>query len=458
MIDIKSKSFIDFCHSAFDNIPVAIDFLDIEGNIIYINEAFSEFLQIPVDDMTGKLVTDINPTSKFLQTLKEKKADIAVVHEFPTGKKAICHRIPIINNTGGLVGGIGMILFDEVKNVKEVLEKYESLNKELNMYKKEIARMNHATYGLDDIIGKSMGIEECKKKVRKFSKVNFNVLITGESGVGKELFAHAIHRESERFDKAFVRVNCSAIPENLMESEFFGYEEGAFTGSKKGGSIGKFELADGGTIFLDEISEMPYYLQAKLLRVLQESELVRVGGKRVIPIDVKVICASNKNLKSMVDQGKFREDLYYRINVLNIDIPPLREREGDLEDLVRFFLHNFHRESGIFKKIDKDSLNILNEYKWPGNIRELKNLIDRICVMSDSVSLGIEDIPEYINTGSTERIDNSDTLKNAKEVVEENMIREALKKCDNNKSKASRYLDIPRNTLYRKIKEYNIEI
>jgi transcriptional regulator with PAS, ATPase and Fis domain len=326
------------------------------------------------------------------------------------------------------------------------------------MYKKEIARMNHATYGLDDIIGKSMGIEECKKKVRKFSKVNFNVLITGESGVGKELFAHAIHRESERFDKAFVRVNCSAIPENLMESEFFGYEEGAFTGSKKGGSIGKFELADGGTIFLDEISEMPYYLQAKLLRVLQESELVRVGGKRVIPIDVKVICASNKNLKSMVDQGKFREDLYYRINVLNIDIPPLREREGDLEDLVRFFLHNFHRESGIFKKIDKDSLNILNEYKWPGNIRELKNLIDRICVMSDSVSLGIEDIPEYINTGSTERIDNSDTLKNAKEVVEENMIREALKKCDNNKSKASRYLDIPRNTLYRKIKEYNIEI
>lgn len=457
MIDIQSREFLDFCHSAFDNIPIAIDFLDADGKMIYINEAFSKFLQIPIEEMIGKLVTDINPTSKFIDTLDSKKADIAVAHEFPSGKNALCHRIPIIANNGELIGGIGMILFDEVENIKSVLEKYVILNRELNMYKKEVARMNKATYGLDDIIGNSQLIKNCKSKVKKFSKVKFNVLITGESGVGKELFAHALHKESERKNGPFVRVNCSAIPENLMESEFFGYEDGAFTGSKKGGSIGKFELANGGTIFLDEISEMPYYLQAKLLRVLQESEVVRVGGKSVIPIDVKVVCASNKDLGEMVEKGGFREDLYYRINVLNIDIPPLRERKEDIIELVDFFLFKFHRESGIYRKFEDEAIEKLLSYHWPGNIRELKNKVDRICVMAESVTIKVTDLPELF--GDSIKISDFEmtSLKAARGSVEEQMIKEVLEKFDNNKSKAARYLNIPRNTLYRKIKEYGIE-
>jgi transcriptional regulator with PAS, ATPase and Fis domain len=176
--------------------------------------------------------------------------------------------------------------------------------------------MNPAKYSLNDIIGNTPEILACKEKVKKVAKFNSNVLILGESGVGKELFAHAVHNASQKKDMPFIRINCSAIPENLLESELFGYEEGSFTGAKKGGNMGKFELANGGTIFLDEIGEMPYHMQAKILRVLQEKELERIGGKNIIKLDVRVICATNRNLEEMVKKGKFREDLYYRLNVL----------------------------------------------------------------------------------------------------------------------------------------------
>ncbi|MDF2879905.1 MAG: PspF2 [Clostridiaceae bacterium] len=288
--------------------------------------------------------------------------------------------------------------------------------------------------------------------------MNLNVLISGESGVGKELFAHAIHNESERANAPFVTINCSAIPENLLESELFGYEEGAFTGAKKGGNIGKFEIANGGTIFLDEIGDMPYYMQAKILRTLQEKEIVRVGGQRTIPIDARVISATHKNLITMINHGEFREDLYYRINVLNIDVPPLRNRKDDIKALIDEFLLRFYKESGIYRKIPNSIMKILINYSWPGNVRELKNVVDKMCVSAENVNIDLNDLPKFLlNESIMGKINIEDIGLNAiVNNVEKELIESTLKQCNYNKSEAAKMLKIPRVTLYRKI--YDLEI
>lgn len=456
---MHSKEFLHFCHQAFDNIPITVDFLDEEGRMIYINKAFADFLKIPEEDMIGKIVTDINPTSKFMSTLKNKKADIAIKHKFPNGKDAIVHRIPILDNEGYVVGGFGMILFEGLTEMKAILEKCDALNKELKLYKNHIAKFTCAKYTLEDIIGKSKAINECKKKVKKFAQIDLDVLITGDSGVGKELFVHALHNESSRKDRPLISINCSAIPANLLESELFGYEEGSFTGAKKGGSIGKFELANGGTIFLDEIGDMPYYMQAKILRVLQEKEIVRVGGKNNIPIDVRVCCATNRNLEYLIKEEKFREDLYYRLNVLSIEIPPLKERKDDIEVLVDKFLNSFYKHSGLFRKISKPAMDVLINYDWPGNIRELKNVIDKISVNAEDVNITEIDIPEHIikNAAKNKYDVNELGLSEFLFSMEREIILNTLVECNNNRREAAKKLKIPRMSFYRKLERYGIK-
>ncbi|MBU3145367.1 sigma-54-dependent Fis family transcriptional regulator [Clostridium sp. CF012] len=456
---IDTKEFIQFCHEAFDKVPIAVDFLDKEGRIIYINKTFSEFLQIPVEKIINKLITDVDYTSKFLKSLSEKKADIAMRHKFANGKEAIVHRIPLLNNNGELIGGLGMVLFEEIQQMKEVLDKCELLDKQLKLYKNEIAKFNTTRYNLSDIIGSSSSINECKNQIKKFAKVNMNVLITGESGVGKELVAHSLHNESNRKDKLFVSINCSAIPENLLEAELFGYEDGAFTGAKKGGNIGKFEIAQGGTIFLDEIGDMPYYMQAKLLRVLQEKEIVKVGGKRPIAVDTTVVCASNKDLPALIGEGTFREDLYYRLNVLTVDIPPLRSRIEDIPVLVETFLSTFYKENGLYRKIPNNIMQLLMGYTWPGNVRELKNVIDKMCVNSEETNITIQDFPKYIiNHSLRSNVERKDEgLHEFMQSIEKEIIKNVLEECKYNKSLVAKRLKIPRITLYRKIKEYHLE-
>ncbi|MGH4139292.1 sigma-54 interaction domain-containing protein [Clostridium sp.] len=456
---IETKEFLEFCHSAFDNIPIAVDFLDKDGRMIYINKIFSEFLQISIENMVGRIVTDINPTSKFLISLQNRKADIAIRHKFPNGREAICHRIPIIDNSGNLQGGFGMLLFEEVQQMKTILDKCKLLDKELKLYKNEIARVNRAKYQLNDIIGESSAIKKCKKDVKKAARVNLNVIITGESGVGKELFAHAVHNESERSNAPFVCINCSSIPENLFEAELFGYEEGAFTGAKKSGSVGKFEIANGGTIFLDEIGDMPYHMQAKILRALQEEEIVRVGGKQVIPLDVRVISATHKDLMNMIKENKFREDLYYRINILNIEVPPLRDRKEDIPILIDEFLAKFYKESGIYRKIPGNIMKILMNCFWHGNVRELKNVVEKTCVNAENVNVNIDDIPKYLLNDSINEISNENEtgLNSVVNSVEKELIETALKQSNYNKSQASKILKISRVTLYRKMNELVIK-
>lgn len=450
--------FLKFCHSAFDHIPIAIDFLDQDGTMIYINQAFSDFLQIPIEDMLGENVSQINPTSKFLETLQLNRPDIAVRHSFPNGKDAICHRIPILNDEGSVVGGMGMILFEEYQQMQALSKKCASLDLEVQRYRQEAAKSNQAKYSLEQIIGVSCSMQDCKYKTKKLATVNMDVMILGESGVGKELFAHAIHNESARAAMPFVTINCSAIPENLLESELFGYVEGSFTGAKRGGKVGKFELANGGTLFLDEIGDMPYYMQAKILRVLQEKEVTPVGGNQAKPLDVRVVSATHRNLNKMIHEGTFREDLYYRLNVLSLNIPPLRERIEDISLLTDHFLSEYRKQSGVVHSVSEEALQILEAYAWPGNIRQLRNAVDFSCVNSDRPEISTSDLPQFLfqNEPADKRGRKLENLPTVIENTEQRAIQMALEKCRWNKTEAAKMLGIPRVTLYRKLKKFNI--
>ena len=313
-----------------------------------------------------------------------------------------------------------------------------------------------ANYCFDDIIGESATIQETKKQALKYSKAHSSVLIYGESGTGKELFAQSIHRTSNRSSGPFVAVNCAALPENLIDSELFGYEEGSFTGAKKGGKIGKFELAHQGTIFLDEISELPLHLQSRLLRVLQEKEVVRIGGDQVIPIDVRIIAASNKDLLDCIENEKFREDLYYRISVLQLNIPPLQKRS---EDILLLFKHFIKRDERLFHFISNANLEPLLSYKWYGNVRELENVAERFMVLCQGEIL----TQESIETILIQALYNyhahipNDEEDSPSQISEENeRIQSALKKFGGNKEKAAEMLGMSRTTLWRKLKKEQI--
>jgi len=313
---------------------------------------------------------------------------------------------------------------------------------------------------LENIIGESAIIQSTKREALIASKSTSTVLITGESGTGKELFARAIHNHSDRSENPFVAVNCAAIPDNLLESELFGYEEGAFTGAKKGGNLGKFELADKGTIFLDEIGDMSLHLQAKLLRVLQEKELNKLGGNSNKIIDVRVIAATNKDLETMVSNGSFREDLYYRLNVIPISLPSLRERKEDIPLLIDFMIEDYARKlNKDVQYIDENAVEVLKGYNWAGNIRELQNIIEYSVNMSSSNRITVDMLPSKVNKkNSNPAIIDNEGIE-CLEDLEKREIIKALNKYKNykkDKELSAKALGISRATLYRKLDKYNI--
>lgn len=325
----------------------------------------------------------------------------------------------------------------------------------------DVASTNMIT-SFEDIIGGSKEINMVKKYARKISKGSSTVLLQGESGTGKELFARAIHYESHRRNHPFVAVNCTALPENLIESELFGYEEGAFTGAKRGGKIGKFELANKGTIFLDEIGDMPLHLQTKLLRVLQENTIERVGGNAVIPVDVRVIAASNKMLENKVKENEFREDLFYRLNVIPIYLPPLRERIEDIEILAYRFLRKFNHKLGrAIEGLHSSVIDAFKSYEWPGNVRELENAVEYGVNMCTEKTIKIQDLPRRIKERKIIKdIGKEEIIRPIKELEKIEIIK-ALERFGNDKEgirKATQELGISRATIYRKIKAYGIDV
>lgn len=347
---------------------------------------------------------------------------------------------PIFDNNKELIGVV--LIINEIHAVMKLVNKYSNM----------ISR-----YTFDDLIYKSNIMKEIVEFSKGVADSPSTILIQGESGTGKEVLAQAIHNQSSRANSPFIVINCGAIPKNLIESELFGYEEGAFTGAKRGGRPGKFELANGGTLFLDEIGEMPLDMQVNLLRVLQEGYINRVGGDKYIPIDVRIIAATNKNLIEEVDKGTFREDLYYRLSVIPIMMPPLRDRKEDLQPLIEHFLRiKASKLNKMIPSISKEHLDEIYNYEWKGNVRELENYIENIVNLDGKSTINIKNIEEVDKNISERESDNHKMYLCTLEELEKKAIISCLKEYDKNISKTAKILDVSRNTLYLKMKKYNI--
>ncbi|MED1724662.1 sigma-54 interaction domain-containing protein [Brevibacillus parabrevis] len=442
----------------FENAHEPMIVTDRDGKILLMNRSYREFLN--VQDVIGKPVTDVIENTRMHIVGQAGVAEIADIQQIK-GQKMIAHRIPIMDE-GNVIAVLGTVLFQDVQELTALAAMVDQLKDELTYYKKELRRRMGATYHFDQIVGYSQKLQELKKFAQKVATSDSTVLITGESGTGKELFAHAIHAQSKRKMGPFIRVNCAAIPDTLLESELFGYEEGAFTGAVRRGKKGKFELANHGTILLDEIGDMPLPLQAKLLRVLQEKEVERVGAVRTTPIDVRVIASTNLDLLQSIKEGKFRADLYYRLNVVTLSIPPLRERLEDLPELVSNLLKQLGESTGItVKVIDEEVWNVLRGYAWPGNVRELRNVLERaLHLMEDDVLkkehvwLPASDetaVVPVANAPSRELM----PLKQLMEQTEQEALALAMQQTGGNKLEAAKLLQISKSSFYEKWEKYS---
>lgn len=451
--EIEASSLLNTVMEATND---AIVYVNKDGYIEMLSNPYAEFLGVDREEAVGKHVREVIENTRMDIVIKTGIPEIAQVQEIK-GKNMIATRIPVFVNDN-VVGAVGKVLFKNVDELNELYTKINSIEKELNLYKDEFKKVNKANYALDSIISVSKSMERLKELTMRAAKTNSNVLILGESGTGKELFAHAIHNNSRRIDAPFIRVNCGAIPYELLESELFGYEEGSFTGAKKGGKIGKFKAADGGTIFLDEIGDLPMNMQVKLLRVLQDKEIERIGSNFSEKIDVRVIAATNKDLEKMVSEGMFRLDLYYRLNVVSIKIPPLRERKEDIPILSRHLVDKISKGENIkVDKISDNTLEYLKNYDWPGNVRELENILERaINFLEDETIIKPEHLPPKI-TGMT-RSKQMKSLRSILEEVEKQSIIDSLIIANGNKTLAANSLDISRTSLYEKISKYNIDM
>lgn len=381
---------IDELVPILDSISDAIFIDDAQGYTIWINKASEELYKIKRKDVIGKHVSFLESegifTPSVARIVMEQKREISTIHENKDGKRLLTTGIPIMdaeNNMSKIITTTHDIT--ELINLQNQLESVQNTLSGLK-----------AQEGFSDIVANSPSMYNVIQLTKRLSDVDSTVLITGESGVGKGVIAKLLHENGSRRDYPFVKVNCGAIPENLIESELFGYESGAFTGSRKDGKKGLFETANKGIIFLDEISELPLNLQVKLLQVIQEREVTRIGSVESIPIDVRIISATNKDLMSLVHEGKFREDLYYRLNVVPISIPPLRERPEDIIPMIRIFLNQNNIKMKEHKEIDSKTIAILMKYAWPGNVRELQNIIERLVITTKGTVIMPENLPSFI--------------------------------------------------------------
>ena len=454
----KKEEDLSIYKKCLEMLPMPVLLVGADEHILFMNKSYGQFLGIESEAVIGKHVYEVIENSRTPLVLKTQKAEYADRHKYNSGKvkgkEIIVHRIPIVEN-GKSLAVFGLLMFTSIEDLMALAEKNQRVNDELDYYKTKIQELQSSKYSLENILGSSQVISTLKEDIVKVATIRETVLITGESGVGKELIAHSIHNCSERHDRVFVRVNCAAIPENLFESEFFGYVGGSFSGASKSGKIGKFELANRGTLFLDEIGELPLFMQSKLLRVLQEKEIIRIGGNRIIPVDVRIIAATNRNLEQMVSEGTFREDLYYRLNILNIKAPSLREHLEDIPEMAEHILSELYQENGIHKTISEDVYEIFMQYSWLGNIRELNNVLAKMYYMSDGDKIVIKNVP--CNLQCDVHIENSRDLSGSMdymvEELEKRMVLQALKETDNNLTQTARSLKISRPRLYRIIEK-----
>lgn len=460
--------------TTFEQLCDGLMMVDETGKIIFINPPLAEFFSLEKELYVGKPVEQVFPQLEINRVLETGVDELSEVLEF-NGTSYLVQIMPVIQD-GCVIGAIGKVLFRRLNKVCDVIRRFHLLENQGESFKEQINHVNSAKFSFDDIITSDSVVENIKRTAYKAAKGLSTILLRGESGTGKELFAHAIHRASERKHGQFVMVNCAAIPEHLLESEFFGYEPGSFTGADKRGKIGKLDLANGGTLFLDEIGDMSPALQAKLLRVLQDREFYRIGGTEQISVDIRVIVATNRALEQMVEKGEFREDLYYRLNVIMLEIPPLRERhDADIIALTNIHIKKLNTLLGTsITGIDPAAKEVLLKYNWPGNVRELRNVIERAMTFAEHGKIRASDFPNCIRKSieglslrrsigreSDKRVSFSNgesefLLEKAVETAERNAIQLALQASLGNKSRAAKMLGLSRSSFYEKLDKYQL--
>ena len=439
----------DFVKTIINSIEIGIIGVNADGYITQINPTAGNILGLSWADIKGNNIKTVLPQSQLCKVILGLEVDSEQVITYQVGERKVrvlSYLYPVYSDDV-ITGAIEA--FYNLADVQMKAERWEGTEHQSTLY---------------EVIGESEVLREVKARVMKVAQGSSTVLIQGESGTGKELFARAIHAASPRANKPFKVIDCSAIPDNLLESELFGYDEGAFTGAKQGGKVGKFELANGGTVFLDEIGELPLHLQAKLLRILQNRTIERVGGNKEIKIDVRIAAATNRNIERMVAQGEFREDLYYRLNVIPLYIPPLRERKEDIALLVDYFIQKANEFlNKNVKTIHPEALEILKAYSWPGNVRELENVIEYACNFEQSLIIMPASLPPRIlhAVKGVEAGDGNLELKYHVRELEKKIIAKAISLHGGSlkeKEIIAAELGISVPSLYRKIKDYNIRV
>lgn len=446
-----------------DLFHVGILLISTDGIIRYVNKAYVEMHGLTGQECVGKPILDMFDSAGegCIKVLQTQKYSMGESHSCK-GIRGINFRYPVYDS-GDLAGCLVETIFTDRNKDKmtNLMQSFKELQQKVDNYEQVIRKMSDRLYTFDSLIGASIQFQEMKAQGKRFAKSSQPILVCGESGTGKELVAQALHNYSLRKGKPFITVNCAALPHELIESELFGYSGGAFTGSKKGGMKGKFELANTGTIFLDEIGEMPFPMQAKLLRVLESHEIQKIGHPSPLYTDFRLIAATNQNLIRKVDEGTFREDLYHRLSILELNIPPLRNRKEDIPTLTSHFIE---QEQGTRKgtqiNLSPEVLRLFKGYPWKGNVRELKNVvIFAICCLDEQEDLiRLAHIPPRMTKGRFSRKNSKTlpkfktTLAEANATTEREAIITALRQCGQNKSKAARLLGIARSNLYTKIR------
>ena len=431
---------------------------DANGIITHFNRPYGHFLGLNPKEQIGRHCKKAIENSRMHIVAKTGKPEINHSHSI-LGQKMVVQRIPI-KRDGKVIAVFGQVMFKDVKDVGKLARKLSLLESKVKLYEEELINLRSTRYTFDSIIGRSRKIKILKNEALKASSNQFPVLISGESGTGKELFAQAIHHAGSRKLFPFVRINCAAIPKDLLESELFGYDTGAFTGARAGGKPGKFELGHNGTVFLDEIGDLPLEMQPKLLRVLEDKEFERVGGNTVIRSDFRLIVATNQNLAEMVSAGTFRKDLFYRLNVIPLHIPSLRNRRTDIVRIARQLLNKLAQEAAMpGVKMAPDAENALADYEWPGNVRELSNVLERALSSIEGDTIEREHLPFYVRQESSPaQATEYASIRVTQAKAEKSAILRALEETANNKTRAAELLGIHRTLLYKKMKKHAIAV
>ncbi|HXC39613.1 MAG TPA: sigma 54-interacting transcriptional regulator, partial [Burkholderiales bacterium] len=446
ILKLAARSMFDL----FSSMAEGMMLVDRTGRVVWINEGYKRFLPAlgfaREEDFVGRSVAEVVPNTQMHYVLETGKP---ILIDLLTNRAGtfVVSRIPLRDDSGEVIGVLGMVLFDHPETtLKPLIAKFAHLQRDLDDARRALAEQRRAKYTFASFIGSSPAALEVKRQARRAAQGEATVLLLGETGTGKELLAHAIHAGSSRAHKPFVGVNLAALPETLMEAEFFGVAPGAYTGADRRGRDGRFKLADGGTLFLDEIGDTPPALQAKLLRALQEQEIEPLGSNRMFKVNVRVIAATSRDLRQMVKDGTFREDLYYRLNVLPIQLPPLRERLSDLEALAESLLEDIASRSGMpTRTLTPSGLASLTAHNWPGNVRELRNTLEQAAMLTDHARLAAEDFSTMSKSApSIPSIPPAKPLPQLIAELERASIQSALEATKGNKVSAAKLLGISR--------------